>query len=116
LGLPDEACPASQRRDTGPQFGLLGQFLTTALAGICREAQVAASLVGTANDVRELIAARLGQNSPNDPPPLLTQGWRAEVVGKVLDELLAGQRSIRVADAASEQPLVIEPSPPHDPS
>ena len=41
------------------QFNLLGQFLATALASVCRSQQVAPSLVGTVEDVRDLIAYHL---------------------------------------------------------
>ena len=42
------------------QLNLLGQFLSPALSSICRNASVATSLAGTATDVRDLIAYRLG--------------------------------------------------------
>src|SRR5262249_29472149 len=38
------------------QLNLLGQFLSPALSSICRNANVATSLAGTATDVRDLIA------------------------------------------------------------
>ena len=41
------------------QLNLLGQFLSPALTSICRSANVATSLAGTASDVRDLIAYRL---------------------------------------------------------
>jgi len=67
--------------------------------------------VGTANDVRELIAYRAGETA-SDPPPRLAQGWRAEVVGHLFDDLLAGKKSVRVGDPASEYPLVFEDTHP----
>ena len=42
------------------------------------------------------------------PAPKLARGWRAEFVGHLFDELLAGRRSIRIADATSDHPLVFE--------
>jgi ribonuclease D len=71
--------------------------------------EVAASLVGTADDVRELVAHRLagGDGGPR-PPPSLTQGWRAEVVGQALEDLLSGRLSIRIADPRSDYPLEFE--------
>jgi ribonuclease D len=38
----------------------------------------------------------------------LAQGWRAEVVGQLLDDLLAGKVSIRIRDPRSDQPLAFE--------
>jgi ribonuclease D len=91
------------------QLDLLGQFLSPALASICRSAGVATSLAGTASDVRDLIAYRLNFGGANDrEPPALARGWRAELVGHLIDELLAGQKSIRIEDPESEHPLAFD--------
>jgi len=108
LAVPDEECPETTNRETNPQLTMLGQFLTSALSSICREANVAASLVGTPSDVRDLIAFQLGQTNGSSGPPSLARGWRAEVVGKMLDDLLEGKVSIRIRDPNSEQPLAFE--------
>jgi ribonuclease D len=101
---------AHGRRESMPsQLNLLGQFLTPALSSICRSANVATSLAGTAGDVRDLIAYRLEFGSwGNDPPPLLAQGWRAELVGHLIEDLLAGRKSIRIDDPLSERPLAFD--------
>jgi ribonuclease D len=90
------------------QLNLLGQFLSPALSSICRNANVATSLAGTATDVRDLIAYRLGFASNDDGPPLLATGWRAELVGHLIEELLAGKKSIRIEDPTSEHPLAFD--------
>jgi ribonuclease D len=88
------------------QLNLLGQFLSPALTSICRRANVATSLAGTASDVRDLIAYRLNFGRSNSgEPPLLARGWRAELVGHLIEELLAGKKSIRIDDPTSEMPL-----------
>ncbi|MCU0979324.1 MAG: ribonuclease D [Pirellulaceae bacterium] len=111
LELPDEACPAPLSRTVNRlQFNLLGQFLATALASVCRGQQVAPSLVGTVEDVRDLIAYHLASpGSASQPPPALARGWRSEVVGRVIEDLIEGRMTIRVGDPASEQPLILEP-------
>jgi ribonuclease D len=91
-----------------PQLNLLGQFLSPALSSICRSANVATSLAGTATDVRDLIAHRLGFCNSDDSPPLLARGWRAELVGHLIDELLVGEKSIRIVDPLSEHPLAFD--------
>lgn len=98
---------AHARRESMPsQLNLLGQFLSPALSSICRSANVATSLAGTAGDVRDLIAYRLEFGSwGDDPPPLLARGWRAELVGHLIEDLLAGRKSIRIDDPLSEHPL-----------
>ena len=43
-----------------------------------------------------------------DGEPVLAQGWRAEVVGQLLDDLLAGKVAIRIEDPHSDQPFSFE--------
>jgi ribonuclease D len=109
LSYNDSELPRLERKSTRPQLNLLGQFLSTALGSICRSAEVAPSLAGTAQDVRDLIAFRLklGGFEPGEIP-LLASGWRAEVVGQVIDHLLAGDLSIRIADPLADEPLEFE--------
>ncbi len=99
------------RRESMPsQLNLLGQFLTPALSSICRRANVATSLAGTASDVRDLIAYRLEFGAWGDAePPLLARGWRADLVGHLIEDLLAGRKSIRIDDPLSEHPLSFDP-------
>ncbi len=112
LALPEEDWPAKPRfADKEPQVPVLGQFLFSALGSVCRQASLAPSLVGTPSDVRELIAYRTGHRAA-ERPPKLARGWRAEVVGKLFDELLSGRKSIRISDPASEHPLVFEDREP----
>jgi len=111
LELPEQDCPVPVRGERPPKLSVLGQFLFAALGSICREARLAPQLVGTPSDVRELIAYRTGLIDPRRDPPKLAVGWRAELVGHLFDDLLAGRKSIRIADATSEHPLVFEPRP-----
>ena len=110
LAMRDDELPQTERRTSRPQLNLLGQFLSTALGSICRSAQVAPNLAGTAQDVRDLFAYRLdfGGFAPGEKP-LLATGWRAEVVGQVIDHLLSGDLAIRIADPLDHEPLVFEP-------
>ena len=107
LLTPEEKYPEAMRSESNPQLMMLGQFLSSALSSICRDAQVAPSLVGTASDVRELVAHRMGDRN-GEPDPALACGWRATVVGQLLEDLLSGKVSIRIQDPNAQQPLVFE--------
>lgn len=107
LEAPTERMPRSPRQNTPPQLNLLGQFLAPALGTICRRAEIATSMVGTASDVRELIAHRMGY-AENGSVPTLAEGWRANLVGNVIDELLAGKKSIRITNAKAADPLAFD--------
>ncbi len=109
LDLAEEHLPSTAARQTVPHLSVLGQFLFSALGSICREIDLAPGLVGTPNDVRDWIAFRNGRLGGE--PPRLAQGWRATVVGRVFDDLLAGNLSVRVGDPESEHPLRLERRP-----
>ena len=100
-------CPSTRTKSPRPQFTLLGQFLATAVNSMARSADVAPGLIGSVQDVRDLIAHHMGYESTE--VPALAQGWRAEVVGQVVDRLLDGQLAIRITDPNSNQPLSFEP-------
>lgn len=115
LDLDDSELPRGKHRhELPPQLNVLGQFLSSALGSICRRAHLATGIVGNPSDVRELIAYRLGYFHDDDDPPELSQGWRAEVVGHTIDDLLAGRLSIRIEDPKSAQPLSFDPVPDSD--
>jgi ribonuclease D len=107
LELPDDECPRSGSKTSRPQYNLLGQFLATAVSSMARAATVAPGLVGSVQDVRDLIAYYLGCGGHD--APALAQGWRAEVVGQVVERLLDGALAIRITDPNSNEPLSFVP-------
>ncbi|MFV1964018.1 MAG: ribonuclease D [Pirellulaceae bacterium] len=113
--LDDASCPRplGNARQNVPQLTLLGQFLSVALGSICRSVELAPNLVGTVQDLRDLVAFRLEVADPNTKtPPNLARGWRAGVIGHAIDELLDGKVAIRVRDPLAENPLDLERSDP----
>jgi len=108
LSLPDDECPGGERFRAPPaQLAVIGQFLVTAITGMCRQMHIAPALVGTAGDMRDLLAFKLGYHN-DDRDPVLATGWRAEVVGPLVDDLLAGRAGLRIGDVTAHDPLVIE--------
>ena len=97
--------PAQRGSNNQPQLNLLGQFLTAALGGICREASIASTLVGTVQDVRDYVAWRLELPGAPRETPALAIGWRAEIVGSKIDDLLHGRGAVYIDDPLAEQPL-----------
>ncbi len=110
LELPDEECPKPNPSARRPKHSVLGQFLFAALSSICRRSDLASTMVGTQNDIRDLIAYQAdAAAAANQRPPRLAQGWRAKFVGDLFEDLLAGKVSIRIQDPTSDHPLVLEP-------
>ena len=61
-------------------------------------------------DVRDLVEYRLHPPADGEDVeiPVLAQGWRAEVVGQTLDDVLSGEIAIRVRNPKSDNPLSLE--------
>jgi len=74
LDCSEEELPGGDRhRPPPPQLAMLGQFMATAVAGLCRQLKLAPSLVGTSSDMRDLLAWKLGYGDrpahrPRRPP------------------------------------------------
>jgi ribonuclease D len=107
LKLPKSEYPKRVTSTKTINLGLLGQFLTTALNVLCRTEQISSSIVGTAQEVRDVAAMRLGMLELKEQPRLLT-GWRAEIVGQLIDQVLDGRVAIRVDDPNSDHPLKMD--------
>ena len=106
--LSEEDWPEKTPRHKTQNLGLLGQFVATTLNLVCRDATIAHNLVGTASDVRELAAWKLGLLKRQNVPPKLLTGWRKQFVEEWLDDVLDGKVSIRVGNPKSDQPLILK--------
>lgn len=109
LALPLDQIPTRFRNnESGPDEPVLGKLLALALANRCSELQLSAGIVGTSNDLKEWIRW-YGSGSKSEKAPRLSMGWRAEVCGELLRDVIEGNVTLRVADPNSAHPLVFEP-------
>lgn len=105
LNQPMPVWPRKQRYGKGQPAGMLTQFLSAALAYICRTKRIAPAIVATSEDLRDFVKYRLDPKNEAAYPPSLTVGWRAEIIGKELDELLTGKLAMVLDDPESEMPI-----------
>ena len=107
LAVPGQDLPAlvaMVRHDDPPQIAILGQLLAILTSSLAAEHQIAGSMLATTAELQEFVRWRLGLSTFE--PPLMT-GWRGEILGQPLVELLEGKRYVHVIDAASANPLHI---------
>ena len=107
IQVPDKSLPKKLERSNSLNLGLLGQFLTTILSVVCRKQKIAPNLVGTAQDLRQLAGWWLGMTPKHEEPELM-QGWRAQIIGSVIEKALQGKLALRVDQADAKHPLTIE--------
>ena len=96
--------PRAPRDEKNPHEQVLGKLLALALANRCAELNIAMPLVATSSDLVSLVRVHVYKDD-SDPPPRLLSGWRADVCGDSLIDVLDGRIAIRVADATSDTPL-----------
>ena len=99
--------PAGDRTEKNRHEQVLGQLLGLALSNRCAEAGIARQLLGTSADLRHLLRRHVFGDSEG-PPARLATGWRAEVCGNLLTDLMDGKVTIRVTNPTSDDPLVFE--------
>lgn len=104
LEVPDDQLPRRTRQNRTSISPMLSQFLATSMACISRQNKLAPSIVGNADDVKDVLAYELNKKTADELPALM-QGWRGEIIGKTFRRLLSGEAAIRVANVRKEQPL-----------
>ena len=107
--VPDDQLPEpAPRHDDAPGASTVANLLAAALAQCCLENKVAGSLVANNSDLKRLIRWRL-DGCPEGRRPALAEGWRGELCGKLLLDVLDGRTALRVVDPESEFPVALEP-------
>ena len=69
--------------------------------------QLAGSLVANVADLKHLVRWHLDGRDASRRPALL-QGWRGELCGRLLLDVLDGRLALRVVDPVSEFPVALE--------
>jgi len=105
LELPNDQLP---EKPSGPghpaQDEVLAKILGLALANRCQELGLSMTLVATSADLKDFVRWHVFENRRTEVPRLM-QGWRAEVCGQLLADVLDGNVTLRVSNPKSEYPL-----------
>ncbi|MEO6808246.1 MAG: HRDC domain-containing protein [Isosphaeraceae bacterium] len=105
----------SLRHDEGPGLSMVVSLLAATLNHCSAREQVAASLVGTVADLKDLVRWHV-QGEPEDRRPDLAQGWRGEVCGRALMDVLSGRRTLRIVDPLADVPVALDDAPDDEPA
>jgi ribonuclease D len=104
--VPQHDLPELLGRDDPPQVQILGQLASIVTNSLAAEHQVDVALLATTSDLQDIVRWKLGLIEER---PDVLEGWRGEILGRPLLDLLEGRSTIRVADGQSRSPLRIEP-------
>ncbi len=107
--VPEDRLPELPVRvEEPPGLATVSNLLAAALAQCCAQNQVAGSLVANVADLKSLICWHR-DGSDEARRPALLRGWRAELCGSLLLDVLKGRVALRVVDPRSEFPIALEP-------
>ena len=104
---PNELPEHAERHDEGPGMTMLVNLLSAAMANCCIQNKLAPGLIGSNSDIKDLIRWN-HQGSPPNATPHIAKGWRGEVCGATLIDVLNGRRALRVVDPTGEVPVAVE--------
>lgn len=113
LATPAAEWPTAKPYDVeAPREAVLIALATSVVRGYCLDYDLAYSLIATKKTLRNLIRHRtIGQPCDAAAVELLC-GWRGRTVGVMLDEVLAGRRTIRVEPSNGEWVVRVGPRQP----
>ena len=107
LELPAENWPARPKRRDPSEEQMVVKILSAALIHVAQEADVAPSLLGGNEDLKDFVHHMLEAND-KDPPPKLAQGWRKEVCAEYLRDLINGKVHLRISTDGGKLTLAFE--------
>jgi ribonuclease D len=109
--VPAEALPEpAERHDDLPGMAMVVSLLSATLSQAAAQGKVAVGLAGGSSDLKELVRWYLDGQVAEQAPELL-QGWRREVCGTTLLDVLSGRRALRIVDPQAEVPVALDPVP-----
>jgi ribonuclease D len=107
--VPPENLPQPlERHDDLPGLAMVVSLLSATLSQVCVQSRVAVGLAGGASDLKELVRWYL-DGQPEGQVPELLQGWRSDVFGRTLLDVLSGRRALRIVDPSAEVPVALDP-------
>lgn len=110
LRLPEDQLPRLDRHvHDPPQVRVLSQLLSVVSHDLAAQHEVDPALLATTADLQDLVRWHLGGD--RGERPRLLEGWRGEILGGPLLDLLTGKSGVRVRDVEAPNPLTVERLP-----
>lgn len=107
--VPEEGLPERPAQRETPEQQMVLKILSAAMIHLAQANHVANGLLGSNEDLRQLMEACRGDDAATERPRL-TEGWRAAVCGDYLRRLLAGETTFRIQARRGNYHLIFEPA------
>lgn len=107
LGLPEDQLPEKQRnrrQESSSDEQVISKLLALSLSNRCAELEISQSLVANNKDLTELVRYHRFGHTRNGTPRLL-EGWRGDVCGQLLIDVMDGKVGFRVGPKDGPTPL-----------
>ena len=102
LTIPQGEWPQSKPQEVeAPWEASILALATGVVRAYCLENELAYSLAATQKSIRDLLRLRTGSSLLRADELDLLHGWRGQTVGRLVDDVLAGRRAVRVHPASS---------------
>jgi ribonuclease D len=106
--LPSDQLPSVvEREQDPPQVALIVNILAAILNDFCAREKLAVGLTANMGDLKELVRTKMA-NEPLPETNLLMKDWRKEYVLPILNDVLAGKRSVRMTNLQADSPFTLE--------
>jgi len=110
LTIPDTELPQkprNRRQESSSDEQVISKLLSLSLSNRCAELDISQTLVANNKDLTELVRHhRFSQNGKGTPRIL--EGWRQDVCGQLLLDVMDGKVGFRVAAPGADTPLEFE--------
>ena len=111
IAIPEEDLPRSAGRRETTEEQMVAKILAAAMLQRSSEQGIATGVIGSNEDLRDLLDWFRSGGQMEKPSLLI--GWREELVGRYLLQILSGEVVARVAATADEIKLHFEPAAQH---
>lgn len=111
MSLTDAELPEKQksrRQESSSDEQVISKLLALSLSNRCAELDISQTLVANNKDLSELVRHHRFGNTKGGVPRL-QQGWRSDVCGQLLIDVMDGKVGFRVADKNAQTPLEFFP-------
>jgi ribonuclease D len=102
VDLPEKM--RNRRQEASSDEQVISKLLALSLSNRCAELDISQTLVANNKDLTELVRYHRFKEGSHKTPGIL-EGWRGEVCGKLLIDVMDGKVGFRVADPKSSTPL-----------